>query len=235
MKKQIKAIYKKEFYSYFGSLSAYFIISLYIALSLSCALIFGNFFSIDNRNMVSFFRYQPDILAALIPGITMHLWTDEYRSGTIEFLLTQPLEYKDIVIGKYLASVSFSLIMLSTLIPQMFLIKIYGNINWLTVLSGYLCCALITIAFCAVGGLISACSKKPALAYLGSLLVIWSITVITPDKISQAVSLADLGFQENYQNLINGKVSLSSILYYISMALISLWGTIAVINNRQKI
>lgn len=235
MNKQIRAIYAKEFYGYFGSLSAYFIIGLYIVLSLICAFFLGNFFEIDNQNMVSFFKYQPDILSALIPGVTMHLWTDEYRSGTIEFILTQPVKYKSIVIGKYLASVSFSLVMLSTLIPPTIMVMIYNGINLSAVISAYISCILIIFSFCAIGGLISSISNRPVIAYLGSLFVIWGITIISLNFTDKIPELSELSFRENYQNLISGKIGITSIIYYLTMTGAGLWATMAVISNRRKI
>lgn len=235
MNKQIKAIFAKEFYGYFRSISAYFIIGLYIALSLLSSFIFGNFFEIDNQSMISFFKYQPDILAVLIPGITMHLWADEYRSGTIEFILTQPIKYKDIVIGKYLAAASFSLLMLSTIIPQTIVVMLYNDINLSAVTSAFVSCLLITLSFCAIGELVSSVSNKPVIAYLGSIFVIWSITMFAPDILTESTELSALSFHENYQNLINGKIELSSVIYYISMAGAGLWATVAIISNRNKI
>lgn len=235
MNKQIKAIFAKEFYGYFRSISAYFIIGLYIALSLLSSFIFGNFFEIDNQSMISFFKYQPDILAVLIPGITMHLWADEYRSGTIEFILTQPIKYKDIVIGKYLAAASFSLLMLSTIIPQTIVVMLYNDINFSAVTSAFVSCLLITLSFCAIGELVSSVSNKPVIAYLGSIFVIWSITMFAPDILTESTELSALSFHENYQNLINGKIELSSVIYYISMAGAGLWATVAIISNRNKI
>lgn len=235
MNKQIKAIFAKEFYGYFRSISAYFIMGLYIALSLLCCFVFGNFFEIDNQSMISFFQYQPDILAALIPGITMHLWTDEYRTGTIEFILTQPIKYKDIVIGKYLAAAAFSLIMLSMIIPLVVVLWLYNDINLSAIISALVSCVLIVLSFCAVGELVSSVSSRPVIAYLGSLFIIWSITMFSPDVLSENTTLSGLSFRENYKNLINGKIELSSIIYYLSMAGAGLWATVAIISNRNKV
>ena len=94
---QLKTIFAKEFYSYFSNISAYFAVGVYVILTLASAFYFGDFFKIDNSNLISLFGPQPEILSLLIPAICMPLWSEEYRSGTIEFLLTQPVEYRVIL------------------------------------------------------------------------------------------------------------------------------------------
>lgn len=234
MTTQLKTIYAKEFFGYFGNLSSYFILGIYIILTLGCAFMFGNFFEIDNQNATSFFRYQADILAVLIPGITMHLWTDEYRSGTIEILLTQPIEYKTIVIGKYLASVSFGLIMISMLIPQLILIMFNLPANGKAILSAFMSTIFIVFAFSAIGNLISSLSKRPVVTYLGSLCVIWLISSLSPEKIALPASLKDLSFNAQNQALINGKISLFSCLYFICLSIFALYATTNVVKNLKN-
>lgn len=87
---QLRAVMQKEFAGYFRTPTAYIIIAVYLVLSMFATFYSAYFFAYDNSGLISFFTYQPEIFVVLMPAATMRLWADERRSGTIEFLLTQP-------------------------------------------------------------------------------------------------------------------------------------------------
>ena len=105
-------ILKKEFGSYFRTPTAYIIIGVYLVISMFSTFYSAYFFMNNNTGLISFFSYQPEVLVILIPALTMKLWADERRSGTMEFILTQPISYNSIILGKFSAAVLFGLLLL---------------------------------------------------------------------------------------------------------------------------
>ena len=104
---QLRAVMQKEFAGYFRTPTAYIIIAVYLVLSMFATFYSAYFFAYDNSGLISFFTYQPEIFVVLMPAATMRLWADERRSGTIEFLLTQPVDYTAVVLGKFMAAAVF--------------------------------------------------------------------------------------------------------------------------------
>ena len=86
-------VFKKELQDYFKGLMSCFIFAVYVGITLITTFYFGSFLDTNNTSLESFFRFQPEILAMIIPAVCMHLWTDEYRLGTIEFIMSQPVSY----------------------------------------------------------------------------------------------------------------------------------------------
>ena len=107
-----KNLIKKEFASYFKSPLGY--VFLVIFLFGIGYLTFepgrGSFFLMREASLTAFFRYIPWMFLFLIPAVSMKLWSDERKSGTIELLLTMPITVKQAVMAKFLASWALSLI-----------------------------------------------------------------------------------------------------------------------------
>ena len=114
---QFKALFKKESGSYFKSSFAYFIFFIYLFVSIGGAFYFGSYLAMHDTAVYALFYLQPIILSLLIPALTMRIWSDEYKSGTAEFLLTQPVSDKLSVSAKFAASGFLAVLMSLFLLP----------------------------------------------------------------------------------------------------------------------
>ena len=103
-----KTVFYKEFAGYFRSGNAYIILGVYALLSFAATFYVGGYFTLDNTSLASFFLYQPEILTVLMPAVTMRSWTDERRHGTVEYLLTQPVDHASAVLAKFAAAWLFA-------------------------------------------------------------------------------------------------------------------------------
>ena len=115
--------YYKDFKNNFSGFNAYFIMAIYCLFSFVSSIYLANYFVRENDVVVSFFILQPNILALIIPAITMRSWGEEIKSGTIELLTTQPISYINLVLSKFFASYSFFVLLVFVSIPFV-LIKI---------------------------------------------------------------------------------------------------------------
>ena len=108
--RQVMNIFKKEFGAYFVSPIAYIVISIFLLVT--GWLFFTTFFLYNQANLRNFFGLLPITFSFVVPAVTMRLFSEEMNTGSYEILATLPLNYIEIILGKFLASVAFICIML---------------------------------------------------------------------------------------------------------------------------
>ena len=239
----INTILKKEIDSYFKNYMIYIIVGIYLLLSFAATFYAAYFFEYDNRGLLSFFAYQPEIFNVLLPTLTMKMWAEEHKQGTLEFLLTQPVSRGALVLGKYLSSFLTGVFLLFLTLPFLIYSSFLIDLDWLNIISGYFACLLVVGTLCALGCLISAYNTNPILAYLASVFVgwIWQNVnfdiLLTPFKVCfpllQNRLSAFLNFTSHYQSLVQGQISLVSIGYFISLILMFLWLNLYLVQRRR--
>lgn len=243
MSKQFSAIFKKELAAFFNTSLAYIILVSYILLSMFITFFLGGFFSINNADLFSFFYFQNFVFVILTPAFTMRLWAEERKSGTIEFLLTQPVSLTAIVLAKFFAAWFLCLIMLSLTIPFWIYMNIYFQVDNLNIFSGYLACILTTGAFCALGCMMSSFNSSPVSSYMLTLILngliafgsfSWLIGKIgLSGQISSRIQSA-LNFDKHYYDIMSGQISPDNILYFILLILFGLWLNVTSIEYKKN-
>lgn len=235
---QLKTVFFKEFTGYLNNFSVFFIWGIYIAVSLASAFYFGSYFLIDNSGLQSYFRFQPAILALIVPAVTMHLWTDEFRLGTIEFLLSQPVDYFILVLGKFFASWTFCSLMILLVLPLIMVSSFFIDINFLSLFSAFFGTLLLSGAFCAVGCMVSALSSRPVITYLVAFFALWGIISLKFEALmtwfNLPETLPELNFSALYLNFISGRVSLDAFICFFSLTILALWANTAFISGRNR-
>ena len=226
-------ILKKEFGSYFRTPTAYIIIGVYLVISMFSTFYSAYFFMNNNTNLISFFIYQPEVLTILIPALTMKLWSDERRSGTIEFILTQPISYNSIILGKFSAAVLFGLLLLVLTSPFIIYVSFLIKLDWINIASGYIGALLTIVVLTAIGCLISSFNNNAVLAYLFSVFSCWLLTSLNYDfillplfNLSENITYRlsqSLNFYHNYQDFIQGEPGLDNLTYFLSLTVLILW------------
>lgn len=242
--KVLSTILHKEFFGYFKNYTAYIVLAIYLLLSFAATFYSAHFFDYDNTNLRSFFIYQPEILNILLPAITMKMWAEERKQGTLEFLLTQPICINKFVYGKFLASVIFSLCMLFMVIPFVVYLSYLINYDILNIISSFIGVALVMILLCAIGCTISSLNSNAIVAYLSSVFVGWILEntnfdfIIEPLKSIVPLSIHKLygvlNFRVHYQNIIEGQLSFDSIIYFATITILTLWLNVVVIEKRRS-
>ena len=101
-------ILKRELRSYFATPIAYVFIMIFLVLSSVFTFYLGNFFERQQADLIPFFSFHPWLYLFLVPAISMRLWSEERKTGTLELLMTLPVSRRDIVIGKFLAAWLFA-------------------------------------------------------------------------------------------------------------------------------
>ena len=238
--RNILAVCTKELYTYFVSPIAYFVCFVFAAISgflFSITLIY-----VSSNNgygsgvMQASFGNLATILLFFTPVLTMKLFAEERKSGTIELLLTSPITDGQVVLGKFLASWTLLIIMLVLTLLFPFLTNRFGPLDIGIILSGYLGLILISSCFLAFGLLMSSMSKNQIVAALtsfGFFLALWVIGSLTTRSGSIGKFLSYLSFLDHYNDFARGVIQLKDVVYYISFTCICLFATFKSIESSK--
>ena len=217
----ITAILKKEFRSYFNSPIAYIFITFF--LGISAWLFFQNFFIVNQAEMRSFFVLMPWIFLFFIPAVTMKLWSEEKKIGTIEILMTLPIRDYEVVVGKFLAS--FALLAVTVLLTLVipFSVMSLGNPDVGTLIAGYIGLLLMGGAYIAIGFFASTLTENQIIAFIIGIVVCLVLLLIgedfvlfkTPNWLFPIFSYLGLG--AHYSSILRGVLDSRDIVYYLSL------------------
>ena len=229
--KNILAVCTKELYTYFVSPIAYFVCFVFSAISgflFSGWLITTSDGGYSAAVMHAIFGNLATILLFFTPVLTMKLFAEERKSGTIELLLTSPITDGQVVLGKFFASLTLVIIMLALTLIFPFLTQRFGHLDGGLILSGYLGLILIGSCFLAFGLLMSSMSKNQIVAALtsfGFFIVLWVIgSMVGRDGIAGKF-LGYLSFLEHYSSFSRGVILLRDVVYYMSFTCVCLFAT----------
>ncbi|MBL6080243.1 ABC transporter permease [Belnapia sp. T18] len=157
---------RRELAGYFATPVATVFIVIFLVLAGALTFTLGNFFGRGQADLVPFFSFIPWLFLFLVPALTMRLWAEERRLGTIELLLTLPLPQWAAVLGKFLAAWAFCGIALALTFPLWITVNILGSPDNGVILSGYVGCLLVAGAYLALGAAVSALTRNQVIAFV---------------------------------------------------------------------
>ncbi len=243
MSREWNIIFKKEVFSFFEGVQAWVVLAVYILISMFLTFFGGGFFSINNAGLFSFFYFQPYIMAFLIPAVTMRLWAEERKNGTLEFLLTQPISLFSIIFGKFLAAWFMCVCMLFLSTPLWIYMNVYFQTDNLNIVAGYIAVLMVSGSFCALCCLISTFCSSPAVSYLWGVMVLLFVNVYDFSKLIKIINMPIsaesklsnmLNLNNHYYDLITGQISLDNILFFVLSVLICLLLNFAVVDFKKN-
>ncbi len=224
---QVLYIFRKEFRHYFVSPIAYIVISIFLLVT--GWFFFSTFFLYNQANLRSFFSLLPLTFSFIIPAITMRLFAEERNVGSYEILVTMPLTFVDVILGKFLASLAFVAAMLVPTLAYPITVSFLGQLDWGPVLGGYLGAILLGAAFCAIGLLASSLTRNQIIAFIIGMVICFSLTLINKMLIFFPESflgvLEYLGTDFHFQNISKGVIDSRDMLYFLSVIFVGLYGT----------
>ncbi len=239
------SIFRKEFAGFFNSLIAYVVIGVFLLL---VGLLFwfypeSNILDYGYAEMDSFFSLVPYILLFFVPAVTMRMFSEEIKSGTLELLLTRPLSLWHIIVGKYFACV---VIVLLALVPTVvYYVSIYflgnpvGNIDSAVVFGSYFGLLLLASVYAAIGLFMSSLTKNQVVAFLLTA----ALGFVLFSGFSQAALLfsGDLYYylsffslSTHYSSLGRGFIDSRDVVFLVSVSIIFLVFTFLAINRIRK-
>jgi ABC-2 type transport system permease protein len=233
---------RRELAGYFATPVAYVFIVIFLVLAGVLTFTMGNFFSRGQADLQPFFAFVPWLFLFLVPALTMRLWAEERRLGTIELLLTLPLPQWQAVVGKYLAAWAFCGIALALTFPLWITVNVLGRPDNGVILSGYLGCLMVAGAYLAVGAAVSAMTKNQVIAFVlavalcflfaaaGSPVVTEFLSARLPvlAEVARAISVSD-----RFGGFTRGIIAARDLVYFASFIGFFLFLNAVVLDHRK--
>jgi ABC-2 type transport system permease protein len=237
------AIYKREFTSYFVTPVAYVFIVIFLFLTGVFAFYIGAFFETNQADLEPFFRFHPWLYLFLIPAISMRLWSDERKSGTIELLMTLPVSITDAVIGKYMAAWSFTAVALALTFPMWITVNYLGSPDNTVILASYIGSLIMAGGFLAIGSCISAFTKSQVIAFVVSVVICFMFILsgfpmvldIFQSWAPQAVldAIASFSFLTHFTSIKKGVIDIRDVIYFSALIIFWLYVNVVVIEAKK--
>ncbi|MBU4216862.1 ABC transporter permease [Patescibacteria group bacterium] len=232
----IWTLFKKELMSYFNSPIAYIFIGVFLVVG--NWLFFKSFFLIQEASMRGFFDLLPWMFLFLAPALTMRLWAEEKKQGTIEFLLTLPVTDWQVVLAKFFGALSFLLITLLLTLTLPITIASLGNVDFGPVIGGYIGAIFLGGAYLALGLFISSLTKNQIIAFILGLVASFVAFMVGADFILIGAPkflvpvMSFLGLGNHFYNISKGVIDSKDIIYYGSFIFFFLWMNTKIIEAR---
>lgn len=238
-----KIIFRRELAAYFATPLASIFIIIFLVLTGIFTFYLGNFFGRGQADLQSFFSFHPWLYLFLIPAISMRIWSEERKAGTIELLLTLPLSMGQAVWGKFLAAWAFIAIALAGTLPIWLTVNYLGDPDNGIILAAYLGSLLMAGAYLAVGICISAATKSQVIAFIISLMVCFVFTLAgfplvldlfsawLPDALVQAI--ANLSFMTHFQAISKGVIDIRDLIFFVAFIAAWLYASAVVIELKK--
>jgi len=217
-------IFRRELAAYFATPVAYVFIVMFLILAGAFTFYVGSFFERGQADLEPFFTFHPWLYLFLVPAVSMRLWAEERKSGSIELLMTLPVTVFEAVLGKFLAAWCFCALALGLTFPIWLTVNYLGDPDNGVILAAYLGSLLMAGAFLAIGACISAATRNQVIAFIltvvtcfGFLLSGFPIVLDVfqgwaPQSLVDAV--ASLSFMTHFSTLSRGVVDLRAVIYF---------------------
>jgi ABC-2 type transport system permease protein len=234
------AIFKKEITGFFSSFTGYIVIAVYLLVNSLFMWIFPgewNIFDSGYAGLDTLFKLSPWIFLFLVPAVTMKMFAEEKRLGTIELIFSKPVTERGIIWGKYLASVT--LVLLALLPGIIYYISVYnlgdfpGNIDKGGTIGSYIGLFFLAAVYASVGIFASSLTDNQVIAfvfavtlcfilYMGFDLMAYLPVVQNVDEF-----IIGLGINEHYKSISRGVIDIRDVVYFFA--------TVAVFNEYTRL
>jgi ABC-2 type transport system permease protein len=213
-------VYKRDLRAYFSSPIGYVVIVVFLIAS--ALLFFSTFFLSQQADMRRFFDILPISLGLFIPAISMGAIAEEKRRGTFETLITMPVRLADVVIGKYLTVITFTLLMILPTVLYGAAISAIGNLDWGAVIGGYIGVLFLAAFYGAIGIFASSLTENQIVALIIAVIIcvglglLESFLGLFPSETADTFMYLSTGF--HFDRFAKGVLDTRSMIYFLSGA-----------------
>jgi len=238
-------ILKRELAGYFATPVAYVFIVIFLLLSGFFTFQLGDFYDDGNgqASLSAFFGWHPWLYLFLIPALSMRLWAEERKQGTIELLMTLPITMAQAVLGKFLAAWIFAGAALALTFPMWITVNVLGDPDNGTILAGYLGSFLMAGGFLALGACVSATTKNQVIAFVVSvsLCLAFLLTGFPPFisffsgwlPATVVETIASFSFFTHFDGLSRGLVEARDLVFFLSLIALALFANALILEAKK--
>lgn len=223
-------IFCREMKAYFNSPIAYIFVIVFGVLT--CGLFMASFFLAERADMRAFFGLLPIVMMVFVPAVSMRLWAEDKKMGTIELLLTFPMKSWQILLGKFVASFAFLTVAVAGTILVPIVVAKLGRPDSGPIIGGYFGSLLLGGFFLSVGLFISGLCKDQIVAFILSAIACFFFFFIGTDFFSSVIGgwlgpvatfLSDyVGLTRHFEGIQRGVIDVRALIYFISMTVLFL-------------
>ena len=239
-----QVIFRREFRAYFATPLAAVFLVVFLFMSGVFSFSMGGLFERGQADLRSFFQFVPWLFLFLAPALSMRLWAEERRLGTIEVLTTLPIPLWHAVVGKFLAAWFFSLVALALTAPLWVTVSWLGDPDQGVIVAGYIGSAMVAGIFLAIGGFVSALTKNQVIAFVVTIVACFLVLLsgfplvlnffrdwMSPGAVEAIASVSVL---THFNSLMRGVVELRDVVYFASGICALMVATTFVIDWRKS-
>lgn len=241
--RNVAIIFRREFASYFATPLALVFIVIFLVLAGAFAFYLGGFYERGQADLAPFFNYHPWLYLFLIPALSMRLWAEERKAGTIELLTTLPITLGQAVLGKFLAAWCFAGLALALTFPIWITVNYLGSPDNGAILAAYIGSLLMAGGFLAIGACMSAATNNQVIAFIFTVVICFGFLLSgfpmvlglfegwAPQPIIDAV--ASLSFLTHFNSISKGVIDLRDLLYFGTLIAVWLAATAIVLDMKK--
>ncbi len=241
--RNIGLVFRREFAAYFATPLAYIFIVIFLVMAGLLSFRLGDFLGREQADLVSFFEFHPWLYLFLVPALSMRLWAEERRLGTIEMFLTLPISMAEAVLGKFLAAWAFTGTALILTFPFWLTVNYLGNPDNGVIVASYFGSLLMAGSYLAIGALISAATKNQVIAFVVTTAICFLLTLAGSAAVLDFFSawaspvlveaIGSFGFLPHFQSIQRGVIDLRDLVFFASIIAIALIANAIVIDWRK--
>lgn len=216
-------IARKELASFFSSLAAFIFMGVFLTALLFIFFWVERFFARDVADVRPLFEWMPILLIFLVSAMTMRMWSEERRAGTLEFLMTTPVQPVHLVLGKFLACLLLIAIVLLLTLPLPLTVSLIGPLDWGPVFGGYLATLALAAAYISIGLFVSARTDNQIVSLIVTVLICGIFYLLGSDALTSLFGNAGseilrlIGSGSRFESISRGVIDLRDLYYYLSI------------------
>ena len=238
------AIFRRELAGYFATPVAYVFIVGFLLLSGIFTFYVGGLFERGQADLKPFFNFHPWLYVVLMPAVAMRLWAEERRSGTVELLLTLPVDVGGAVLGKFLAAWAFAGLALALTFPVWITVNILGQPDNGVIVAGYVGSLFMAGGYLAICACMSALTRNQVVAFVSSIVVCLLFTVAGSPIVLDALAawaprllldaVASFSFLTRFSAIADGVIDLRDVVYFGSLIAFWLFANVLAVDRGRR-
>ena len=229
-------VMRRELKSYFTSPIAYIVTGLFLILN--GIIFYSTFFLLDRADLRQLFGNLPLLLSFFVPALTMRIFAEEKRSGSIETLFTLPVTETQVVTGKYLASFIATIVMIAPTLFYIIPAEVFGSPDYGPITGGFLGAVLLAACYTSIGVFASSVTKNQIVAFFTVFIICIVLTMIDSFLIflpSGIVTfLSFISANSHFTSIARGIIDTRDIIYFVSMTCLFFVITVKVQQQAKK-
>jgi len=230
-------IFRRELGSYFNSPIGHIVVTAFLVGIAYLWIEVSQVFVEGEASLRGYFYWAPFIFTLFVPAVTMRLLAEEKQNGTLELLITMPVSDWQVVLGKFFAGLAvIALAVVLTLVFPLTLSQ-FGDLDWGSVVGGYLGLLLLAAAYVAIGLMASSWTSDQVVSFIiawGITFSLWLFGKLIPLMPAAVAPIVEyISLDTHFSNIAKGVIDSRDIVYYLSLIVACLFLAVQSLDSRR--